>query len=147
VLLDIQCFEKTTTFTNYESSDNCEVFKTLAGISGTIHQPLHEVTDHTESVATLQRQQRPNSAMPVSFNSIDNSMTLSDIQDLDLRRKTEKLSTPDADKSVSEFCEAIDKENARFASLFAHPILGELGGDSVRGSVEELKQELKEEPV
>lgn len=149
VLHDIQCFDKTTKFTKRESSDNSEVFKSLAEVLGAIHQPLHDVKDHIESVATLQRQQNPNSAMTENFDSIDNSVTLSDTQDLDLRKKTPRLSTVFQGEPVSISYEAFLKDDASLEAFLAGagPLPGELCRDSERGSVEKPKQELKEEPV
>ena len=119
-----------------------------------IHQPLHE---DIESVATLQRQQGPSSALTEVVDLTDDRMVLSDIPDIDLRGKTSRLSTLFSDKPVSVLYEAILKKNGSFGdacTYLAGSIPGELGGDSERESVEEPKQpkqepkqELKEEPV
>lgn len=105
-------------------------------------------------MATPQRQRDPSSALTEVVDLTDDCMALNDIQDIDLRRMTSRLSTLFADKPVSVLYEAILKKNGSFedaCAYLAEPIPGESGGNSERGSVEELKQkpkqELKEEPV
>ena len=147
----MQLCDKARRFTKYDSSDNVEVSKFIMKVFSAIHQPLHE---DIESVATLQRQQGPSRTVTVVIDFTDDCMELSDIHDIDLRRKTEKLSTLFADKPVSVLYEAILKKNGSFGdacTYLAGSIPGELGGDSDRESVEEPKQEpkqeLKEEPA
>lgn len=150
VLHDIQSCNETTTFTTWVTSkgDKSERIASLFRILGTIYPRLREADDHAESVATLQRQQGPSRTVTVVIDFTDDCMELSDIHDIDLRRKTEKLSTLFADKPVSVLYEAITKKNGSFGDAceyLTEPIPAELDGDSERGPVEEPKQELKEE--
>lgn len=149
VLQDIQCIDKTTTFATYSSAGNSEILTSLNKVISAIHQPLCGGRDHTESVATPQRQQDSSSALTEVVDLTNDYMALSEIQDIDLRRKTSILSTMFKDKPISVLYEAIMKKNGSFedaCAYLAEPVLGELGGDSERGSAEELKQEPKQEP-
>jgi hypothetical protein len=152
VLHDIQCSNRTTDFTKWVHKPDAgkgERLASLFKVMSAIYPHLREANDHTESMATLQRQQGPNRAVTVVIDFTDDCMELSDIQDIDLRRKTEKLSALFADKPVSVLYEAITKKNGSFGDAceyLTEPIPAELDGDSERGSVEEPKQEPKQEP-
>ena len=148
VLQDIQCIDKTTTFAKFTSGGNSEILTSLTKVISAIHQPLRGERDHTESVTTPQRQQNSSSALTEVVDLTDDYMALSEIQDIDLRRKTSILSTMFKDKPLSVLYEAIMEKNGSFedaCAYLAEPIAAELNGDLERGPVEEPKQEPKEE--